>query len=93
MQQFGFNQVANDPTTENATLIDHVYMKDIDIEKISVHIMPTYFSCHECVDLNFSSYIHLQGYRSKKKLLALSIERWAINLELCKGPMFNGTCT
>ncbi|XP_076836836.1 uncharacterized protein LOC143482374 [Brachyhypopomus gauderio] len=51
MQRYGFTQVVKDATTENGTLIDHVYVKDLDIDKICVSVMPTYFSCHECVVL------------------------------------------
>ncbi|XP_076870505.1 uncharacterized protein LOC143521483 isoform X1 [Brachyhypopomus gauderio] len=51
MQHYGFTQVVKDATTENGTLIDHVYVKDLDIDKICISVMPTYFSCHECVVL------------------------------------------
>ncbi|XP_076872152.1 uncharacterized protein LOC143522233 [Brachyhypopomus gauderio] len=51
MQHYGFTQIVKEATTENGTLIDHVYVKDLDIDKICVSVMPTYFSCHECVVL------------------------------------------
>ncbi|XP_049319588.1 uncharacterized protein LOC125781000 [Astyanax mexicanus] len=51
MQHNGFTQIVKDATTENGTLIDHIYIKDIAIESICVSVMPTYFSYHECVVL------------------------------------------
>ncbi|XP_076872151.1 uncharacterized protein LOC143522232 [Brachyhypopomus gauderio] len=51
LQHYGFTQLVKDATTENGTLIDHVYVKDLDIDKICISVMPTYFSCHECVVL------------------------------------------
>uniref|UniRef100_A0A9J7WX60 ATP-dependent DNA helicase n=1 Tax=Cyprinus carpio carpio TaxID=630221 RepID=A0A9J7WX60_CYPCA len=53
MQHFGFTQIVEKPTTENNTLIDHVYVKDIDLDKIKIDIMPTYFSYHDCVVLKW----------------------------------------
>ncbi len=53
MQHFGFTQIVEKPTTENNTLIDHVYVKDIDLDKINIDIMPTYFSYHDCVVLKW----------------------------------------
>ncbi|XP_026113641.1 LOW QUALITY PROTEIN: uncharacterized protein LOC113092282 [Carassius auratus] len=53
MQHSGFTQIVEKPTTENNTLIDHVYVKDIDLEKIKIDIMPTYFSYHDCVVLKW----------------------------------------
>ncbi|XP_073671989.1 uncharacterized protein [Paramisgurnus dabryanus] len=53
MKDYGFTQVVEKATTEYGTLIDHVYMKDIDLDKINVDIMPTYFSCHECIVLKW----------------------------------------
>ncbi|XP_067257297.1 uncharacterized protein [Chanodichthys erythropterus] len=49
MQHFGFTQIVEKPTTENGTLIDHVYIKDIDLDKLTIDIMPTYFSYHDCI--------------------------------------------
>ncbi|XP_073681681.1 uncharacterized protein [Garra rufa] len=53
MQHFGFTQIVEKATTENGTLIDHVYVKDIDLDQIQIEIMPTYFSCHECIVLKW----------------------------------------
>ncbi|XP_073696195.1 uncharacterized protein [Garra rufa] len=53
MQHFGFTQIVEKATTENGTLIDHVYVKDIDLDQIHIDIMPTYFSCHECIVLKW----------------------------------------
>ncbi|KAL6455400.1 hypothetical protein MHYP_G00361440 [Metynnis hypsauchen] len=52
MQYYGFTQVVNEATTENGSLIDHIYMKDVVSEHVNVSVMPTYFSYHECVVLN-----------------------------------------
>jgi len=53
MQHFGFTQIVENATTENGTLIDHIYVKDIDLDKIKIDIMPTYFSYHDCVVLKW----------------------------------------
>ncbi len=55
MQHFDFTQIVEKATTENGTLIDHVYAKDIDLNEIQIDIMPTYFSCHECIVLKWLS--------------------------------------
>ncbi|XP_056598318.1 uncharacterized protein LOC130416992 [Triplophysa dalaica] len=49
MQQFGFRQIVYSATTESGTLIDHVYIKDVELDKIKIDIMPTYFSYHDCI--------------------------------------------
>nr|XP_021334689.1 uncharacterized protein LOC110440049 [Danio rerio]XP_021334690.1 uncharacterized protein LOC110440049 [Danio rerio] len=54
MQDFGFTQIVKSVTTEYGTLIDHVYIKDVELHKIKTEIMPTYFSCHECVVIKWS---------------------------------------
>lgn len=49
MSAKGFSQYVENPTTENGTLIDHVYVKGFtDIE---VSTVPTYFSYHEAIAL------------------------------------------
>ncbi len=55
MQHFDFTQIVEKATTENGTLIDHVYAKDVDLNEIQIDIMPTYFSCHECIVLKWLS--------------------------------------
>lgn len=51
----GFIQYIENPTTENGTLIDHVYVKGCPRVKVSV---PTYFSYHEAVtvDVNVTDF-------------------------------------
>ncbi len=55
MQHFDFTQIVEKATTENGTLIDHVYAKDVDLNEIQIEIQPTYFSCHECIVLKWLS--------------------------------------
>lgn len=48
MSSKGFNQHIAESTTENGTLIDHVYVKGCPhVEKVSV--VPTYYSYHEAI--------------------------------------------
>lgn len=45
----GFKQYVKEPTTENGTLIDHVYVKGC--EYVYVQIVPTYYSYHEAIQV------------------------------------------
>lgn len=47
MEQHGYNQHVQNPTTEKGTLIDHVYTKDI--VGISVNVVQTYYSFHQAI--------------------------------------------
>lgn len=47
MTSRGFTQYVDVPTTENGTLIDHVYAKGC--EHIKVQSVPTYYSDHEAI--------------------------------------------
>lgn len=47
MSSNGFEQYIESPTTENGTLIDHVYTKGFP--HIEVLILPTYYSYHEAI--------------------------------------------
>lgn len=53
MEQYGYHQSVDFPTTENATLIDHVYSK-LHRSKIQAKPMPIYYSYHEAISLNIS---------------------------------------
>ena len=53
MTQHGYSQVVNSPTTETGTLIDHIYIKDIDPTSVDIKVMPTYYSYHECICMRF----------------------------------------
>nr|XP_054591539.1 uncharacterized protein LOC129155839 [Nothobranchius furzeri] len=53
MKLQGYTQIVTSPTTENNTLIDHVYIKDIDPKTIHVEVIPTYYSYHECIQISF----------------------------------------
>ena len=47
MQHHGYKQCVTDATTENGTLIDHVYVRNI--ESVCATVIPTYYSYHEGV--------------------------------------------
>ncbi len=47
----GYKQYVTDPTTENATLIDHVYARGID--HVNTSIRPIYYSYHEAIRIEF----------------------------------------
>lgn len=51
MEQYGYHQSVDFPTTENATLIDHVYSK-LHRSKIQAKPMPIYYSYHEAISIN-----------------------------------------
>lgn len=53
MEQYGYHESVDFPTTENATLIDHVYSK-LHRSKIQAKPMPIYYSYHEAISLNIS---------------------------------------
>ena len=46
MKERGFKQLITFVTTEGGTLLDHLYVKGIDIE---VSLVPVYYSYHEAV--------------------------------------------
>ena len=51
MQEHGYKQCVTEATTERGTLIDHVYIKNMD--SIQTHVVPTYYSYHESVAIKF----------------------------------------
>lgn len=51
MKSYGYQQTVDFPTTENATLIDHVYTK-LQMSKIQTTPLPTYYSYHEAISMN-----------------------------------------
>lgn len=53
MKEFGYQQLVDFPTTENRTLIDHVYSTISN--GINVHVCPTYYSYHEAISIDMSS--------------------------------------
>ncbi len=53
MKQHGYSQIVTSPTTENGTLIDHIYIKNIDPTTVDIQVMPTYYSYHECLCMRF----------------------------------------
>ena len=53
MLEQGYNQYVTDATTENATLIDHVYV--IGIDNIVATVRPTYYSYHEAIQIELKS--------------------------------------
>ncbi|XP_061190015.1 uncharacterized protein LOC133197842 [Saccostrea echinata] len=56
MEQFGYHQLVTFPTTDNRTLIDHVYTT-IPPTNIQVSLCPTYYSYHEAISINIPSKI------------------------------------
>lgn len=55
MKEFGYHQLVGFATTENRTLIDHVYSNIPN--GIHVHVCPTYYSYHEAIRIDMSSSI------------------------------------
>ncbi|XP_038063031.1 ATP-dependent DNA helicase PIF1-like [Patiria miniata] len=51
MHDHGYKQCVTEATTENGTLLDHVYVRNIDV--IETYVSPTYYSYHEAVILKF----------------------------------------
>ena len=51
MQEQGYKQCVQDATTENGTLLDHVYVRGLD--DIVTTVIPTYYSYHEAVKIKF----------------------------------------
>ena len=50
MASFHYQQVVKMPTTDQGSLLDHIYIKDVKTEKL-VSTMDTYFSDHDAVFL------------------------------------------
>ena len=53
MTEHGFSQIVTFPTTETGTLIDHIYIKDIDPKNVDIQLISTYYSYHECLCMRF----------------------------------------
>lgn len=53
MEENGYHQLVTFPTTENGTLIDHVYT-NIPLTQLQVLPLPTYFSYHEAITLTLA---------------------------------------
>ena len=51
MKDQGYKQCVQDATTENNTLLDHVYVRGLD--DIITTVIPTYYSYHEAVQIKF----------------------------------------
>ena len=54
MANRGYVQVVSQPTTENNTLIDHVYIKTTHFD-VEAKVLPTYFSDHEGIICSFTN--------------------------------------
>lgn len=50
MSEHGYKQCVVNATTEKGTLIDHVYVRGIDL--VQCDVIPTYYSYHEAVSVN-----------------------------------------
>lgn len=55
MSDSGFDQLVKKPTTEKGTLIDHVYVKNINDFSVHTNVVPVYFSTHEGVLCSFQN--------------------------------------
>lgn len=53
MEENGYHQLVTFPTTENWTLIDHVYT-NIPLTQLQILPLPTYFSYHEAITLTLA---------------------------------------
>nr|XP_054593339.1 uncharacterized protein LOC129160189 [Nothobranchius furzeri] len=80
MKLQGYTQIVTSPTTENNTLIDHVYIKDIDPKTIHVEVIPTYYSYHECIQISF-----LTGTDTDIQLQELGTDRQGLQDKLPQG--------
>ncbi len=47
----GYKRCVEDATTENGTLIDHVYLRGL--ESVKTEVIPRYYSYHETVKTKF----------------------------------------
>ena len=56
MASLGYLQSVLEPTTENGTLIDHVYIKQTSHYVIDAKVMPVYFSTHEAIHCTFTKH-------------------------------------
>ncbi|KAI8483360.1 hypothetical protein Bbelb_389640 [Branchiostoma belcheri] len=54
MQQYGFTQEVQTPTTDYGTLLDHVYIRDQEQHGRHVTVMDTYFSDHDLVTVTIT---------------------------------------
>ena len=45
-QKYGYKQIVTTATTDEGTLIDHVYVKGISVD---IDVMPTYYSHHNAL--------------------------------------------
>ncbi|ESO93420.1 hypothetical protein LOTGIDRAFT_175575, partial [Lottia gigantea] len=51
-QEFRFKQLVTESTTEGNTILDHVYMSSgINLKRVKITIVPTYYSYHEAVNI------------------------------------------
>lgn len=48
MERNGYTQLVTEVTTDGGTMIDHVYVKDINAR---ISMIPTYYSYHEALEL------------------------------------------
>lgn len=53
MADKGYIQLVKEPTTEKGTLIDHVYVKNIENFSVHTNVVPIYFSTHKGVFCSF----------------------------------------
>ncbi len=49
MLDFGYSQLVHTPTTDNGTLIDHVYCNSPEPERFDTNVADVYYSDHDAV--------------------------------------------
>ena len=55
MRSHGFSQLVTQPTTDNGTLIDHLYVRNIAPLCTNLKIHDVYYSDHDCILLEIMS--------------------------------------
>ena len=49
MNSHGFSQLVNQPTTDNGTLIDHIYIRNTTSLNTNIEVHDAYYSDHDCI--------------------------------------------
>ena len=54
MLSFGYEQLVNEPTTDRASLIDHVYFSRNPFKEIQINVCDVYYSDHDSIHCSIS---------------------------------------
>ena len=52
MNNYGYKQYVQTPTTDNGTLIDHVYVRNNQDSSIQVQVLDTYYTDHDLISVS-----------------------------------------